>query len=298
LAEEVKWIKIYIDIISNTKIKRIRKMPEGNSIILIWVFMIVEAGKCNRNGGLYITDLIPFSVEDFAIEFDFEPDTIRLALTILEKYEMIHVFDDVIFIKNWEKYQNIDGMEKIREQTRMRVQNYRQKQLCNVTCNATVTDCNATELELEIDKEKDINNIPLKKESKVFSNKDNEYLLAEYLSKQISERLSKPLQTEKILQQWAYEFNKLIRLDKYDIDEIKKVLVFSQKNNFWQSNILSAGKFRKQYLVLLSQMRHDNYKKGGGNNGTNSNAIKFTVPKTEVDSGEDLNRTAEELGII
>lgn len=297
MAEEVKWVKIYIDIISNTKIKRIRKMPEGNNIILIWVFMIVEAGKCNRNGGLYITDMIPFSVEDFAIEFDFEPDTIRLALSVLERYEMIHVFDDVIFIKNWEKYQNIDGMEKIREQTRLRVQNYRQKQLCNVTCNATVTDCNATELEIDKEIDKDNNNIPSKTKLKIFSAEDKEYLLAEYLSKKISERLNKPLKDEKTLQKWSAEFEKMIRLDKNDIEEIKEVLIFSQKNNFWQSNILSASKFRKQYLTLLAQM-NSNYKKGGENYGKHGNGIKFNVPKTKVDTGEDLNRTIEELGLI
>lgn len=272
-------------------------MPEGNSIILIWVFMIVEAGKCNRNGGLYITDMIPFSVEDFAIEFDFEPDTIRLALSVLEKYEMIHVFDDVIFIKNWEKYQNIDGMEKIREQTRLRVQNYRQKQLCNVTCNATVTDCNATELEIDKEIEEDNNNIPSKINLKIFSPEDKEYLLAEYLSKKISERLNKPLKDEKTLQKWSAEFEKMIRLDKYSIEEIKEVLIFSQNHDFWQSNILSASKFRKQYLTLLAQMK-SNYKKGGENYGKSGNGIKFNVPKNKVDTGEDLNRTVEELGLI
>lgn len=297
MAEEVKWVKIYTEMISNKKIKRIRKMPEGNNIILIWVFLIAEAGRCNRNGGLYLTDLLPFSVEDLAIEFDFEPDTIRLALTVLEKYEMIHVFDDVIFIKNWEKYQNIDGMEKIREQTRLRVQNYRQKQLCNVTCNATVTDCNATELEIDKEIEEDNNNIPSKTNLKIFSPEDKEYLLAEYLSKKISERLNKPLKDEKTLQKWSAEFEKMIRLDKYSIEEIKEVLIFSQKNNFWQSNILSASKFRKQYLTLLAQMK-SNYKKGGDNFGKPGNGIKFNVPKTKVDTGEDLNRTIEELGLI
>lgn len=157
---DIKWIKLYTNMLNNKKIKRIRKMPEGNNVILIWVFLIAEAGKCNKDGGLYLTNVIPFSVDDLAIEFDFEKDTMNLALSILEKFEMIELYDDVIFIKNWDEYQNIDGLEKIREQTRLRVAKTRAKKKnlvlleeCNATCNVTVTQCNAIELELEEDKE-------------------------------------------------------------------------------------------------------------------------------------------------
>ncbi|MCW4016030.1 MAG: phage replisome organizer N-terminal domain-containing protein, partial [Candidatus Bathyarchaeota archaeon] len=151
---EVKWIKIYTDMLSNKKIKRIRRMPEGNNVILIWVFLIAEAGKCNRGGGLYLTDLMPFNADDLAIEFDFEVDIIKMALAILQKFEMLEIFDDVIYIKNWEKYQNIDGMNKIREQNRLRNIRYREKQ--KLLNDVTVTSRDATDIdkELDIDKEK------------------------------------------------------------------------------------------------------------------------------------------------
>ena len=67
----------------------------------------------------------------------------------------------------WEKHQNIDGMEKIKEQTRNRVARHREKQKNlaiggNVTCNVTVTESNATEedrdKDKELDKDKNINN--------------------------------------------------------------------------------------------------------------------------------------------
>jgi phage replication O-like protein O len=97
--------------------------------------------------------------------------------------------------------------------------------------------------------------IPLKKESKTFSDSDKEYKLSKYLSKCIAERLDKPLKDEKTLQSWAKEFNKMVRLDKYDYDEMLEVLQFSQTDDFWKKNILSAAKFRKQYLTLLAQMK-------------------------------------------
>jgi putative replication protein len=79
---------------------------------------------------------------------------------------MIEIINGIISLPNWEKHQNVDGMEKAKEQTRKRVARYRekQKQLLengNVTCNVTVTPCNATDIDIEIDtdREKDKDNI-------------------------------------------------------------------------------------------------------------------------------------------
>jgi hypothetical protein len=131
--------------------------------------------------------------------------------------------------------------------------------------------------------------VPLKKKPKIFTSEDKEYLLAEYLSKQIAKRLNKPLKEEKDLQRWAADFNKMVRLDNYDIEEIKEVLMFSQKNDFWQTNILSAAKFRKQYLTLLSQMKRD---EGKGKTDAVKKTNKFhNFIQSDMD-GEDLEAMA------
>lgn len=168
---DVKWIKVYTNMVSNKKIKRIRTLPEGNNIILIWVFLLAQAGESNRDGALYLTDTIPFRAEDLAIEFDFEVSVINLALITLEKFSMIEAFEEVIYIKNWSEYQNIDGLEKIKEQNRERKRRERLKKNeelllsddmsrdSHVTCHVTVTQCHATdidtdkELDIELDKE-------------------------------------------------------------------------------------------------------------------------------------------------
>lgn len=126
---EVKWIKIYTNMINNKKVKRIRKMPEGNNIILIWVFLIAQAGECNSDGALFLSEAIPFSPEDLAIEFDFSLDTTKLALMILEKFGMIEVFDSIIYIKNWNEYQNVTGMNNLRAKSDAeRAKAYRDRQ--------------------------------------------------------------------------------------------------------------------------------------------------------------------------
>lgn len=71
---------------------------------------------------------------------------------------MIEIIDNVFYISSWEKYQNVEGLEKIREQTRKRVakHRYNQKLLdCNVTCNGDVTHGNATDKDKNKDKDKD-----------------------------------------------------------------------------------------------------------------------------------------------
>lgn len=97
--------------------------------------------------------------------------------------------------------------------------------------------------------------IPLKKGTKIFSNDDKEYKLARYLSECIAKRLDKPSKDEKTLQSWANDFNKMVRLDKYDLDEMLEVLQFSQNNEFWRKQILSASNFRNKYEKLLSQLK-------------------------------------------
>ena len=157
---KIFWIKIQTDIFSNKKIKKIRRMPEGNNITLIWIYLITKAGECNKNGGLYISEMIPYDADDIANELDFKLKIVQYSIKILEKFGMIEIIDDAIYIKNWEEYQNTDSLEKIREQGRLRAARFRDKQKLlpsttqnNVISNGEVTLRNATEEELELDKE-------------------------------------------------------------------------------------------------------------------------------------------------
>lgn len=155
---EVKWIKLHTAMFDNSKIKYIRTLPEGNNMVLIWVMLLSKAGKCNANGFIFLTESIPYTSQMLAAEFGFDVYLIELALGTFSKLNMIHLENQIIQISGWEEHQNIQGLDKIREQTRKRVEKYREKQKqlpCNVTCNVTVTDCNATEEEKEEDIEID-----------------------------------------------------------------------------------------------------------------------------------------------
>lgn len=164
---DVKWIKLMTDMFDNRKIKHLRKLPEGNNIVLIWVMLLTMAGRCNANGMIFLTENILYTPKMLADELDFDENTVILALNALEEFGMICRDGRKLLIYGWEEHQNIEGLDKIREQTRKRVAKHRenQKMLESTTMsmkrysNVTVTQCNATEEDIEIDIDKDINNI-------------------------------------------------------------------------------------------------------------------------------------------
>ena len=154
----VKWIKLHTGMFDNAKIKYIRTLPEGNNMVLIWVMLITKAGQCNSNGFIFLTESIPYTPQMLASEFGFDTYLIELALGTFSKLDMIHLENHNICITGWEEHQNIEGLEKIREQTRERVKKFRerQKQLsCNVTSNENETQSNALEEDKDKDKEED-----------------------------------------------------------------------------------------------------------------------------------------------
>lgn len=155
---DVKWVKLTTDMFDNRKVKYLRKLPDGNNIVLIWVMLLTMAGRCNSGGMIFLTENVPYTPKMLADELDFEENTVILALQALENLDMIVTDNGFFTIAGWEEYQNVEGMEKIREQTRKRVAKCREKKLLSqgsVTSNVTVTLGNETEEEIEEDKDKE-----------------------------------------------------------------------------------------------------------------------------------------------
>lgn len=126
--DSVKWVKITTDMFDNRKIKYIRKLPEGNNIVLIWVMLLTMAGRCNANGMIFLTENIPYTTKMLADELGFEESTVKLALEALKRMKMISVDETSFSVIGWQDYQNVDGMERIREQNRNRQQKLRNRQ--------------------------------------------------------------------------------------------------------------------------------------------------------------------------
>ena len=154
---EIKWIKITTDIFDDEKIRLIDALPEHDAILVIWFKILTLAGRQGGNGLLMMNNKVHYTDEMLAAIFNRPITTIRLALQTFEQFGMIEIINGIISLPNWEKHQNVDGMEKAKEQTRKRVARYRekQKQLLE-NGNVTVTPCNATDIDIEIDTDREI----------------------------------------------------------------------------------------------------------------------------------------------
>lgn len=125
---EVKWIKIVTDIFDDEKILLIESMPEADAIIVIWFKLLCLSGKTNNGGVLMLNDRIPYTDEMLSVIFRRPINTVRMALSVFEKFGMIEMVDNAVTIPNWEKHQSVDKLEGIREKNRERKRKSRERQ--------------------------------------------------------------------------------------------------------------------------------------------------------------------------
>ncbi len=148
---DIKWIKINTNMFEDEKIKLIDAMPERDIIHYIWVRLLAQAGKTNSNGYIFLSEDTPYTDEMLSTIFSRPLTSIRLALKTLKNFGMIKI-DESNFIKitNWHKHQNIEGMEKVREQNKIRAKNFRDRKKQIKKSN---TNINKGDLHKSIDKE-------------------------------------------------------------------------------------------------------------------------------------------------
>ncbi|MGX8791709.1 phage replisome organizer N-terminal domain-containing protein [Oceanobacillus sp. M60] len=163
---DVKWIKLSTNMFEDEKIRLIEQMPEADTILIIWVKLLSQAGKTNASGYIYLSENIPYTDEMLATIFNRPLNVVRLALETFQQFGMIEIDDDsFISISNWERHQNIEGMERVKALNAERNRRYRerkkQKTIGNENNDVSVTSRDGTEEELEleeeIDKEKEKN---------------------------------------------------------------------------------------------------------------------------------------------
>lgn len=151
---EITWIKLKTDMFEHDKIKLIEALPDSDTILIIWVKLLAAAGKANSNGYIMLSENIPMNTEEMATIFNRPINTVRLALQTFNRYGMIETEGESIRIKNWENHQNIDGMDKVKLQNRLRKQKQREKQKQLQLGHVMSRDSHATDIDKELDIDK------------------------------------------------------------------------------------------------------------------------------------------------
>ncbi|PJZ20696.1 phage replisome organizer N-terminal domain-containing protein (plasmid) [Bacillus tropicus] len=288
---DVKWIKLSTSMFEDEKIRLIESLPDADTLLIIWIKLLSQAGRTNANGYIFLSENIPFTEEMLATLFNRPIATVRLALQTFKQFGMIDITDDqYICISNWEKHQNIDGLERVKQLNAERNRKYRerkkQQQLAlenkSEESDVRVTSRDDTDIEedkeLDIDKEKD-----KKKKEKPSRHKFEtcDTNGAKYLFEKI--KGNNPKQKEPNFDSWANDFRLMREKDDRELQEIKDVIDWCQADPFWQGNILSPKKLREKFDQLTIQM---NSKKGAKNNAESgtSNTNRYSQ-KGEYDYG-------------
>lgn len=124
---KLKWIKLTTDMFDNPKIKYIRNLPDGDRVLLVWVAILTMAGRCNSNGMLILADTIPYTAKMIADEYRFDVAVVEYAVNVFLKMNMLQCDDGTLEIPGWSEYQNIDKINQVQEQNRIRQQRHREK---------------------------------------------------------------------------------------------------------------------------------------------------------------------------
>ena len=132
---DVKWIKMIVGMFDGMSFKKIKRAKIGgesyrDKLTAVWFELLDLAARCNHNGALVGTDGIPFTdLDEIAVQIDRDEEELKLCMAVYLKERMVIIIEDNVYsLANWGVYQNVESMEKIREQTRKRVADHRAKQ--------------------------------------------------------------------------------------------------------------------------------------------------------------------------
>lgn len=163
----MKWIKIDTGIFNDSKIRLIKSMPEGNTIVVIWLQLLTLAGREFPNGVFIINNKVACTDEMLATIFGEKVATVRFALKTFEELGMVQICDGAVTLPNWSKHQSVEKFESQNEKAKERMRKYRErkrllegkleKESSDGKCYVTVTSRYAVEEEEEEEKEKEIN---------------------------------------------------------------------------------------------------------------------------------------------
>jgi uncharacterized phage protein (TIGR02220 family)/predicted phage replisome organizer len=167
MSKEIKWIKLVPDWFNDSKIKQLKTMPERYALTTIWFCLLGLAGISNNYGKLTLGN-IPYDEKMLSNEFDIPEHLIQLALNVFKKLGMIEILDEenCLYITNWEKHQNLEGMEKLKIQWKEASKRYRE----NKKLEHHKASYDGTYDVIEQNKNKNID-IDKDKDKEVFNNK-------------------------------------------------------------------------------------------------------------------------------
>ena len=152
--EKFYWLKLKRDFFKRHDMKIIEAMPNGKDYIIFYLKLLCES--IDHEGCLRFNESIPYNEEMLSVITGTNIDTVRSAIQIFTKLQMMSILDDGTYFMN-EVNKMIGSAVDNDNANRQRRFRERKKELALQNCYDSVTKNNESK-SIEIEKEKDIDN--------------------------------------------------------------------------------------------------------------------------------------------
>jgi predicted phage replisome organizer len=288
-SKKYYWLKLKEDFFQQKEIKKLRKIAGGDTYTVIYLKMQLLSIK--TEGKILFDGIEDNFAEEMALILDEDVDNVRMTIMFLQKYGLLdEVNAEEYFLPEASKSigsetQGAERVRKHRDQQKVLQcnNNVTELKLIETISNKEETESNTletkcnTDIEIEIDKdiersscpnfvsdeEKNFNNLSQSKQKENhdgfrLTTADPHFDVCLELSQQLLDKIQKnnPKAKQPNIIAWAKNIDLMIRIDKRDVADIRSVIDWCQKDNFWKSNILSTDKLRQQFDQLYIKMQN------------------------------------------
>lgn len=213
------WLKLKEDFFEEKQIKYLRKLPDGDKLVIAYLKMQLKSLK--TEGFIKYDSILPSNIEELSMILDEDINIVTLLIKALQQVGAIEVLDDGSFYMI--AMQDLIGKEGASAE---RVRKFRERQKQNeikmLPCNTNVTNCNT---EIEKEKEKEIE-LDIEKDKKINKYNDVVEIYNTYCTNLA--------QVQKLTEKRKIAINKLLK--EINLEQFKEICAIANKSDFLTGN--------------------------------------------------------------
>ncbi|MGN0805373.1 MAG: phage replisome organizer N-terminal domain-containing protein [Candidatus Coproplasma sp.] len=143
------WLKLKDDFFDEKYIKALRRLPQGDSLVIVYLKMQLKSLK--TEGIIKYEGILPDCIEELAMVLDEDENIVKLAVEALIRFGAVERWEnDTLYMSALQNLigSETQGAERVRRHRALKAQERKALQ-----CNGNVTECN---IDIDIEKDKDI----------------------------------------------------------------------------------------------------------------------------------------------
>ena len=175
------WLKLKADFFDEKYIKALRKLPQGDSLTIVYLKMQLKSLK--TEGIIKYESFLPDSISELAMALDEDENVVKLAVSALVGFGVVEQWEnDTLYMVAMQELVGSEG------QSAERVRRYRENKA--LQCNTPVTSCNQ-ELDVKLNKKLDEESVRENRFTSAPSELTVEFLYSRYGKDKVEQYASK-----------------------------------------------------------------------------------------------------------